>query len=72
VPHFVAKSVAVLRDRKQDLPEAANGRVKAIRAVFKWASSPEEGIVNTKPARDVQYRRNENPDGFHTWTIEEV
>lgn len=69
---FTAKSVAMLRDRKKDLPEAANGRVKAIRAVFTWAGKPEEGLVHTNPARDVQYRASANPDGHHSWTIEEV
>jgi len=69
---FTAKSVAILRDKKEGKPEAANGRVKAIRAVFSWAGKPEVGLVNTNPARDVQYRASNNPDGHHTWTIEEV
>ena len=69
---ITAKSIAVLRDRKKDKPEAANGRVKAIRAVFAWAGRPEEGLVHTNPARDVQYRASDNPDGHHSWTIEEV
>lgn len=67
-----AKSIAVLRDRKRDKPEAANGRVKAIRSVFTWAGRPEEGLVQSNPARDVQYRKPDNPDGHHSWTIEEV
>lgn len=67
-----AKNVAILRDRKKDLPEAANGRVKAIRAVFTWAGRPEEGLVQTNPARDVQYRASANPEGHHSWIIEEV
>lgn len=69
---FGAKVVAVIRDRKKEFPEAANGRVKAIRAVFTWAARPEEGLIHTNPARDVQYRKSNNPGGFHTWTIEEV
>jgi hypothetical protein len=32
-----ADAIEVLRDRKLAFPEAANGRMKAIRAVFKWA-----------------------------------
>lgn len=67
-----AKAVAVLRDRKKDKPEAANGRVKAIRAVFTWAGRPEEGLAQENTARDVQYRASANPDGHHSWTIEEV
>jgi integrase len=69
---FTAKGVATLRDRKADLPEAANGRVKAIRAVFKWACLSEVALSHVNPARDVSYRASSNPDGFHTWTLEEV
>ena len=69
---FGPKVVSVLRDRKRDTPEAANGRVKALRAVFKWACLPEVGLALTNPARDVAYRKGNNPGGFHTWTLEEV
>src|SRR5262245_20624091 len=38
VDRMTTKALKVLRDRKgAALPEAANNRVKAIRAVFKWA-----------------------------------
>lgn len=69
---FSAKSVALLRDKKKDAPEAANGRIKAIRAVFKWASDPEVGLVHSNPAKEVQNRKPKNKDGFHSWSIEEV
>jgi hypothetical protein len=36
-PHHVAK----LRDEKASFPEAANARVKALRQLFAWATSPE-------------------------------
>jgi integrase len=62
----------MIRDIKADLPEAANGRIKAIRAVFNWATLPEVGLSQTNPARDVQNRKSNNPDGHHTWTLEEV
>lgn len=68
---FSAKGVRVLRDRKADLPEAANSRLKALRAVFKWATSPGVEKVTTNPVRDVPYFKNES-DGFHTWTEEEL
>lgn len=35
---FTPKVVAKLRDMKRGFPEAANARVKAIRAAFNWAS----------------------------------
>jgi integrase len=69
---FTPKTVAMIRDIKADLPEAANGRIKAIRAVFNWATLPEVGLSQTNPARDVQNRKSNNPDGHHTWTLEEV
>jgi integrase len=69
-------AVEVLRDRKLGFPEAANSRVKAIRAVFKWAvrkKGPDgKALVSHNPARDVTYLRSNNPSGFHTWTLEEV
>ena len=69
VAKFTSKAVRVLRDRKADTPEAANTRVKALRAVFAWAI--EAGEAETNPARDIPYLRN-GSDGFHTWSIDEV
>jgi hypothetical protein len=64
-----AKAIRVLRDRKEHLPEAANGRVKAIRRVFAWAMEAEH--ITTNPARDVSYKRRVT-EGHHTWTEEEI
>lgn len=50
-------------------PEAANGRLKALRKVFAWAI--EDNLVETNPAREVPYIRVAT-EGFHTWTVEEV
>ncbi len=60
----------LIRDPKAATPEAANGRVKALRQVFKWAV--EVGAAHDNPARDVPMLSPNNPDGFHTWTREEV
>lgn len=49
--------------------EAANSRLKALRQMFAWAVDNEHAARN--PARDVGYFKG-NPDGFHTWTMEEV
>ncbi len=57
------------RCAKADLPEAANGRVNAIRAVFSWAMEQEH--VRTNPARDVTRIKTASP-GWHSWTPEEV
>jgi integrase len=63
------KAVEVLRDRKIDKPEGANGRLKAMRQVFKWAI--KQDIVVADPTRDVGYFHNGSA-GFHTWSAEEV
>ena len=69
-------AVEVLRDRKLAFPEAANGRIKAIRAVFKWAirkKGPDgKPLISHNAARDVPYLKSNNPSGYHTWTLEEV
>ena len=61
-----------IRNPKAATPEAANGRVKALRQVFAWAADPTVGLAKTNPARDVPMLPPNNPDGFHTWTREEV
>lgn len=66
------QALYVLRDRKLDLPGAANNRVKALRQVFKWAVAPNVQIVKVNLARDVQLFKPKSTEGFHTWTIEEV
>jgi integrase len=59
----------VLRDRKANLPHAANNRLKAVRLVFAWAMESEH--VSANPARDVALIRAPS-DGHHTWTLEEL
>jgi site-specific recombinase XerD len=63
------RAVRRLRDRKAELPEAANGRLKALKAMFRWAVEADYMEVN--PAKDVPRIRTASK-GFHTWTIEEV
>lgn len=65
------KAIRVLRDRKADLPQAANGRVKVLRAIFKWGIEAEPDHVKGNPARDVSFLRG-RAGGYHSWTIEEV
>ena len=71
-----ADAVEVLRDRKLAFPEGANNRVKAIRAVFKWAvrkKGPDgKSLASHNAGRDVPYLKSNNPSGYHTWTAEEV
>lgn len=69
---FTAKAVSVLRDRKKAFPEAANARIKSVRAVFAWAGRGDVGLAAENPGRDVQNLAKKNRDGFHSWTIDEV
>ena len=68
-------AVEVLRDRKIDLPGAANNRVKAIRQVFKFGMRKKHAdgkpYVSNNPARDVEKFKYAST-GFHSWTPEEV
>jgi integrase len=63
-----AQHVAKLRDEKVAFPEAANNRVKALRQLFAWASSPEYRYATKNPARDVAKLRSKNPDGIRAWS----
>jgi integrase len=70
-PHHIEE----LRDADEAHPEAGNAVVKALRQVFKWAKNPGRGkapLVTSNPAAEVTYRKPNNPDGFHTWTIGEI
>jgi integrase len=64
--------VQVLLDRKADLTESANGRLKAMRGLYAWASSDGVKHMKTNPAKAVDYLKGDNPDGFYTWTIADV
>jgi hypothetical protein len=69
VARMEAKHIRVLRDRKKDLPNAANHRIKTLRSLFKWATDNNKAFSN--PARDVPYL-NSRSEGLHSWTIDEV
>ncbi len=61
-----------IRNPKAATPEAANGRVKALRQVFKWACKLTVGHAETDPTFGVDMLKSNNPDGIHAWTEEEV
>lgn len=69
IDRMTPQIVRLLRDRKKDLPGAANGRLKAIRGVFKWAI--ENDLATANPVRDVQRLRT-RIGGFHAWTEDEA
>lgn len=64
------RAIKKLRDRRSDKTEAANARLKAIRQVFTYAV--DEEYLDASPADVVAYLESDNPDGWHTWTIEEI
>jgi len=70
VKSMTPQLVKVLRDRKVDAPEAANSRIKALRAVLGWAQTNAIGYVSTNAANDVAYFAAEG-DGHHSWTRQE-
>lgn len=62
-------ALEVLRDRKKSLPGAATDRVKALRALFKWAKTEKHCAID--PSLGLKKPRIVS-DGHHTWTPDEV
>ena len=60
--------IAKLRDEKAAFPDAANNRVKALRQLLTWATSPEYAYAKKNPARDVGRLRSNNRDGIRAWS----
>jgi integrase len=58
------------RDEMMDRPEAANGMLKALRQLYKFAIDYDHHDDN--PAAKIDYLKSNNPDGFHAWTLEEI
>ena len=64
-----ARHVRVWLDDRADRPEAANGLLKALRALFKFAV--DRGIAKHNPVAEIS-KIKAKTDGHHTWTISEV
>ena len=60
--------IRALRDEKPT-PDGSNMRLKALRALFKWAVEAKEAPHN--PAKEVAMVAT-NSDGYHTWTEDEI
>jgi integrase len=69
IADFGAKAVGILRDRKRDHPEAANNRLKRLRAMFRWAMLPAQAdlAITANPARDVRKLKPKRKGGFPRW-----
>jgi integrase/recombinase XerD len=63
------KNVRSLRDEKAGTPGAAYLRLKALRALFRWAIEYDFAVDN--PTRGVEPIRYVT-EGHHSWTTEEV
>lgn len=66
---LTTRALRILRDRKAELPGAASDRVKAIRAMFRWAM--DEDLIENDPALALR-KLPLTGSGFHSWTTEEV
>ncbi len=64
------ENLVALADRYADKPESYNGLLKALRAVFRAAVM--RGLARDNPCLAVPYLKSLNPDGHHSWTLEEV
>jgi integrase/recombinase XerD len=58
-----------LRDEKAETPAVANERLKALRALFRWAVEAEETPHDpTRDVRAIPY----SSEGHHSWTLDEA
>jgi site-specific recombinase XerD len=69
VAHMQPKHIRLLRDEKAETPAAANQRLRALKALFRWAVETE--IAPNDPARDVRVIQSAS-EGFHSWRVDEV
>lgn len=70
IANITAKVIRKGMDRRREKPEAANDFLKALRGLFAFAVQYEH--VNVDPTISVKKLRSRNPEGWHTWTVEEV
>lgn len=62
-------TILAWRDSLAGKPHAANGLIKAMRALYQFGV--ERGHVKTNPARNVRTIRGRK-EGYHTWTADEI
>lgn len=69
VAHLKPEHVEALIAKKAATPAAANRQLKLLRRLCRFAI--RRGLITTDPTIGVE-RYKENPDGFHTWTDDEI
>ena len=63
------RHIRKLRDEKANQPSVANQRLKALKALFVWATEEDEAPHNpTLGVKKIKYATN----GHHTWTVDEI
>jgi integrase len=66
---LLPRHIRARRDEIMKHPEAANGIVKALRQLYKFAVRYD--LHDRNPAAEVEYLRSK-PDDFHSWTVSEI
>ena len=65
---LTSKAVRAGRNARRATPGAANNMLKTLKALYVWAI--EEEHVDHNPVEGIK-RLPMNPDGFHSWSVEE-
>lgn len=63
------RHIRIRRDEMADRPEAANGMIRAVRQIYRYALRYD--LHDDNPAEKVEYLKG-NPEGFHSWTLAEI
>ena len=66
---LTAKTIQRGMDNRADVPESANGFLKAMRGLMQWAKSAQH--ISIDPTEGIG-RISIKSDGFHVWSVEEV
>jgi integrase len=66
------KKIAEGLEKRKAHPAGANCYLKAMRGLFAWAVKDPHVRLETNPAAGVARLDEEEGDGYHTWTEEEV
>lgn len=69
VAYLQSTHIRKMRDEKAEFPSASQARLKALRALFRWAV--EAGEAQHDPTRDVRALPI-NSEGHHTWSEDEI
>lgn len=66
---LLSRHIRARHDEMMDAPEAANGMIKAVRQLYKFAVRYDHHDSN--PAQSIEYLSG-NAEGFHSWSLAEI